>query len=58
MTTMQTTITVPKEKAEALRIIANATPETLRILASKCTGKSESDFKALEAKLKTWQGLI
>ncbi len=56
---MQTTaITVPSDRAEYLRDLAKATPETLRILASKCQGKSEEDFKKLETKLKTYQAFI
>ncbi len=53
-----TTITVPKEKAEHLKLIASATPETLRILAEKCKGKTERDFQALEQKLKNFQAFI
>ena len=53
-----TSITVPKEKADYLKVIANATPETLRILAEKCKGKSEAEFKAIETKLKNFQAFI
>lgn len=52
---MITTITVPKEKAEYLKLIANATPETLRILAEKCKGKTDKQFADLEKKLKAYQ---
>lgn len=52
------TITVPSDKAEHLLQLASATTETLRILASKCKGKTEKDFVALETKLKTFQGFI
>ncbi len=53
-----TTINVSPEKAEYLKLIANATPETLRILAEKCKGKNEKQFSDLEKKLKNWQSFI
>lgn len=54
----EVSITVPSDKAEHLKQLASATTETLRILASKCKGKTEKDFVALETKLKTFQGFI
>lgn len=53
-----TTITVPTDKAESLKLIAAATPETLRILAEKCKGKNEKQFLDLEKKLKSYQLFI
>lgn len=53
-----TAITVPQEKAEHLKIIAGATQETLRILASKVKGKSPMELAAMEKKLKSYEAFI
>jgi hypothetical protein len=52
------TISVPANVAAYLEKIAQATPETLRILAGKCDGKTPAQMQALETKLKTYQAFI
>lgn len=52
------TITVPASVATYLEKIAGATPETLRILAKKCEGKSPVQMAVLEKKLKTYEAFI
>lgn len=55
---MQTTITVPAEKAEHLQQLQHLTVDTLKILATKAKGKNPDQLKALEGKLKAYQAFI